>query len=139
MLAVAPQDCRTATEGAPEPSVLLGAAVAVRGRCMGPAVEPCFVVKGRVRRHVAAAARSGYQATASGNQVGTRMVRRDGPGFDPWLFAGVGWGAAPRRAGGGGLEPGYRVDAPPASREATDANACPAGTPQCRAVSCAST
>jgi hypothetical protein len=29
MLAIEPQDCRTATEGAAEPFVLLGAAVAV--------------------------------------------------------------------------------------------------------------
>jgi hypothetical protein len=34
--------------GAPEPSVLLGTAVAVRGRCMGSTVEPCFLVQGRV-------------------------------------------------------------------------------------------
>jgi hypothetical protein len=30
--------------------------------------------------------------------------------------------------------PGYRDGAPLAAREATDANANPAGTPQCRAV-----
>jgi hypothetical protein len=33
MLAIEPQDCRTATEEAPEPFVLLGATVAVRGKC----------------------------------------------------------------------------------------------------------
>jgi hypothetical protein len=47
LLAVAPQDCRTAAEGAPEPPVLLGAAVAVRGRVVGPAVEPCSLVQDR--------------------------------------------------------------------------------------------
>jgi hypothetical protein len=46
MLAFEPQDCRAATEGAPEPIVLLGAAVAVRERCLGPAVVPCFLVQG---------------------------------------------------------------------------------------------
>jgi hypothetical protein len=30
--------------------------------------------------------------------------------------------------------PSYRDDAPLAAREVTDANASPAGTPQCRAV-----
>jgi hypothetical protein len=46
MLAIEPQDYRTATEGAPEPFVLWGATVAVRGRCLGPAVVPCFLVQG---------------------------------------------------------------------------------------------
>jgi hypothetical protein len=44
--AIEPQDCRTATEGAPEPFVLFGTAVAVRGRCLGPADMPCFLVQG---------------------------------------------------------------------------------------------
>jgi hypothetical protein len=46
MLAIEPQDCRTATEGAPEPFVLLGVAVAVRGRCLGQADVSCFHVQG---------------------------------------------------------------------------------------------
>jgi hypothetical protein len=46
MLAIEPQDCCTATEGAPEPFVLWGAAFAVRGRCLGPAIVPCFLVQG---------------------------------------------------------------------------------------------
>jgi hypothetical protein len=46
MLAIEPQDYRTATEGAPKPFVLLGAAVAVRGKCLGPAIVPWFLVQG---------------------------------------------------------------------------------------------
>jgi hypothetical protein len=48
MLAIEPQDCRTVTEGAPEPFVLLGAAIAVRGRCLEPAVALCCLVQGMV-------------------------------------------------------------------------------------------
>jgi hypothetical protein len=48
MLAIEPQDCRTVTEGAPEPFMLLGAAVAVLGRCLEPADAPCCLVQGMV-------------------------------------------------------------------------------------------
>jgi hypothetical protein len=40
----------------------------------------------------------------------------------------------PRCAGGGGLEPGYRVDAPRAKREIAGTGASPAGAPQRRAA-----
>jgi hypothetical protein len=40
----------------------------------------------------------------------------------------------PRRVGGIGLVPGYRVDAPCAEREAASASACLAGAPQRRAT-----
>jgi hypothetical protein len=56
------------------------------------------------------------------------------PGFDPCMCAGVMRGTAPGRAGGGSIEPGYRVDAPLAARETTDTGACPASAPQCRAA-----
>jgi hypothetical protein len=42
--------------------------------------------------------------------------------------------AVPRCAGGGRLEPGYRVDAPRAERENAGTGACPAGAPQRRAA-----
>jgi hypothetical protein len=37
--------------------------------------------------------------------------------------------AVPRCVSGGGLEPGYRVDAPHAEREIAGTGACPAGAP----------
>jgi hypothetical protein len=42
--------------------------------------------------------------------------------------------AVPRCAGGGGLEPGYRVDAPRAERENAGTGAYPADAPQCSAA-----
>jgi hypothetical protein len=42
--------------------------------------------------------------------------------------------AVPRCAGGGGLEPGYWVDAPHAERENAGTGACPADAPQRRAA-----
>jgi hypothetical protein len=114
LLAVAPQDCRTATEGAPEPPVLLGAAVAVRGRDMGPAVEPCSLVQeclcaglraglfvqGRERRRDAARRALGTRRPRRANELG-RAGRVVVPGFAPWFLA------------GGDLGPSRR-DAPPA-------------------------
>jgi hypothetical protein len=40
----------------------------------------------------------------------------------------------PRCAGGDGLEPGYRVDAPHAEREDAGTSVCPASAPQRRAA-----
>jgi hypothetical protein len=40
----------------------------------------------------------------------------------------------PRCAGGDGLEPSYRVDAPHAEREDAGTSVCPAGAPQRRAA-----
>jgi hypothetical protein len=48
MLAIEPQDCRTATLGAPELFMLLGATVAVRGRCLELADALCCLVQGMV-------------------------------------------------------------------------------------------
>jgi hypothetical protein len=58
MLAFEPQDCRTATEGAPEPFVLLGAAIAVRGRfwwSSSRAVVACAGIEGCVAASLRAA------------------------------------------------------------------------------------
>jgi hypothetical protein len=57
------------------------------------------------------------------------------PSFVPRVSLQVGaLGAVPRRAGGIGFDPGYRVDVPRAEREAASASACLSGAPQRHAM-----
>jgi hypothetical protein len=57
------------------------------------------------------------------------------PGFIPRVSLQVGaLDTVPRRPGGVGLVPGYRVDAPRTERKAASASACLAGAPQGRAM-----
>jgi hypothetical protein len=65
----------------------------------------------------------------------SRVLLCGKPGVDPCgLLQVKGIDVVPRCTGGGGLEPGYRVDTPGAEREIAGTGACPAGAPQRRAA-----